>query len=304
MISEQVITRGYPYLETSHLLAVMDSMMECYNFTTSVNNHPRLQREMSHMTDSVLPDLINIQEQESMCCYLRCLFQLNAETEKDIENRHKIAEERLTSTWSLVVKSYMDCLRKISFLTHRTRETDHVPPPTKEELWLKKLTQSKIPVILLILNQFSQFRDKQLSTNLSLIYPLLCDLTLSDSFLVRKSLRDALIRIGKIKIGEFHYEVVDVDTSSLDNGLVNHNNNHHDHPDIGDEGDEVEKTPNHRNCSPEIEVKDDGLDDDKQQEQNKNEPDDKHQNKIEQNPKLEDVELKAVPVHDVDGGMM
>jgi len=136
----------------------------------------------------------------------------------------------------MVVKSYMDCLRKLSFLTHRIRQTEHVPPPTKEEIWLKKLTQSKIPVVLLILHQFAQFRDGQIATHLSFIYPLLCDLTLSDSFLVRKSLRDVLIRVGKIKLGEFRYEVVDMDTSSLDtNGLGIPQS------DIGDEGVKLEK---------------------------------------------------------------
>jgi len=187
----------------------------------------------------VLSELINAHEQEAMCCYLRCLFKLNSELERDNENRQKIAQERLITTCSIVVKSYMDCLRKLSFLTHRVRHTDYVPPPTKEEIWLKRLTESKIPVIILILNQFAQFREFQISTNLSFIYPLLCDLSLSDNFLVRKSLRDVLLRVGKIKLGELRYEVINIETSSLNTGEL-----HNQPADLTDEEEKPIETVN------------------------------------------------------------
>jgi len=37
-----------------------------------------------------------------------------------------------------------------------------------------------------------------------------CDLTASDSFLLRKSLRDLFLRLGGIKIDKFRYEVVKI----------------------------------------------------------------------------------------------
>jgi len=210
MITDQIITQAYAYLQTQHLLDIMDSMLECFNYAKSINTHARLQKElMMEVQDTVLSDLINLQEQVSLSCYLKCLFRFYSETQYDVDTRVQIAEKHLLRTCFDAVKSYMEGIRKLSFIS-RSLSMDINPVPSKEEIWLKRLTHSKIPLIILILDNFSQLSTNLLSSKISFVYPMCCDLTVSDNFLLRKSLRDLFLRLGSIKIQQFRYEVVKI----------------------------------------------------------------------------------------------
>jgi len=186
--------------DTQHLLDIMASMTECKHFAT------KLQKELVlDIDDNVLSDLINVQEQVSLSCYIKCLFRFYSETQYDVENRFKIADSQLIPICSEAVKSYMASVRELNRSHSETRKE-----------MLKRLNRSKIPLIKLILDSFAQLSRDLLSSKISFIYPVCCDLSVSDSFLLRKSLRDLFLRLGNIKIEQFQYEVVKIDTSSIE----------------------------------------------------------------------------------------
>lgn len=64
----------------------------------------------------------------------------------------------------------------------------------------RKLHESSEPIILQLLNGIYKLSDSNFEKHLTTFFPILADLTLSDSVRVRETVRQLLLRVGKLKL--------------------------------------------------------------------------------------------------------
>jgi len=111
----------------------------------------------------------------------------------------------------VIVHLFVESSIKLALATPVHRISNR-PPLSNEELWYRGVCQATVNPVLTILQNFASFTDEQLKSWMLIIYPIMCDLTLSDEYLIRKPLRELLLRVGKMEIvSEFTFSLMDID---------------------------------------------------------------------------------------------
>lgn len=88
----EIVFTHYSSLATSHLLTLLDALLQSYSFATSANANILVRNSLQKT--GILELLLRL-ETMSISCYFRVLFRMYAESTNDAEQRKAIAEERL-----------------------------------------------------------------------------------------------------------------------------------------------------------------------------------------------------------------
>ncbi|PRP78307.1 brefeldin A-inhibited guanine nucleotide-exchange protein [Planoprotostelium fungivorum] len=170
----------YLSLTTDHLSALLDSLEKCYAFCRQVNHDPTIRIRIEKYG---LVDLMLRKETTAVSCYLRVLFRMYGETQKDSAKRNQLAEARLFTKCSEIITDYMK-----RFGDSASVKVDN-----------KKIITVYNHIIIQIIKGLLETYDEQLKKHTSSLYPLLCELILCDqSKDLRVVLRKMMIRMGTI----------------------------------------------------------------------------------------------------------
>ena len=213
IILERVVKESWARLETAHVDAIMAALAEQYAFGSRVNSNAKLHEVLEISGNTQLQELLQPIEFESMVAYLHCLFHMHAEAERDVQNRRRVAEQHLMRTCYGLVKEYIAGAEQLSTSAAPQRSSSSASgaptalstprrerPLTQEQRSMKVHVDAKVPIIVMILEEFAKFRDDQFAETLPVFYELFCELILSDSRVVRAALRSTLTRIGRLRV--------------------------------------------------------------------------------------------------------
>ncbi|PRP79080.1 brefeldin A-inhibited guanine nucleotide-exchange protein 2-like [Planoprotostelium fungivorum] len=151
----------YLSLTTDHLSALLDSLEKCYAFCRQVNHDPTIRIRIEKYG---LVDLMLRKETTAVSCYLRVLFRMYGETQKDSAKRNQLAEARLFTKCSEIITDYMK-----RFGDSASVKVDN-----------KKIITVYNHIIIQIIKGLLETYDEQLKKHTSSLYPLLCELILCD----------------------------------------------------------------------------------------------------------------------------
>jgi len=170
----------YLSLTTSHLSTLLDSLEKCYVFCRQVNHDPTVRIRIEKYG---LVDLMLRKETTAVSCYLRVLFRMYGETQKDSITRNEIAESRLFTKCSEIILDYMR-----RFGDSASVKVDN-----------KKIITVYNHIIIQIIKGLMEIYDEQLKKHTSTLYPLMCELILCDqSKDMRIILRKIMLRMGTL----------------------------------------------------------------------------------------------------------
>jgi len=137
------------------------------------------------LIESGLRDLLLRKEITTISCFLRVLLRMFSETEKDSSSRVEIAEKLLVLKCTEIISDYVRDAVDKDFHS--------------KEVEVKRVISAYTPIIVQILRGFLDFYDNQFDKHLTLFYPLLNELMLTESRDIRQVLRSIFLRIGKIR---------------------------------------------------------------------------------------------------------
>jgi len=168
----------YLSLTTEHLSSLLDSLEKCYAFCILVNHDATIRLKTERLA---LVDLLLRKETTAVSCYLRVLFRMYGEKQKDSATRNQIAEPRLMTKCTEIITDYV------------TRIADNNKPENK------KIISAYNQIIIQIIKGILDLYDEQLRSHTKTLYPLLCELiTCDQSKDLRTLLRKVMLRIGQL----------------------------------------------------------------------------------------------------------
>jgi len=165
---DDIALSQYGFLSTDHLVSLVDCLEVAYIFGHSINKEHLLQDFFQRIN---VADYLKKQEINSISSFLTICFKLYGETKVDVQNRVERSEERLIT-------------RCRAILTEFVEELD---------------VANKVPIIIQILKSLLQLEESQFIKNSGIFYTHLANLMLTDSRDVRVTLRDVMMRLGKVK---------------------------------------------------------------------------------------------------------
>ncbi|EGG22181.1 armadillo-like helical domain-containing protein [Cavenderia fasciculata] len=167
-----VVFSHYEFLNTSQLLCLGDCLEISYHYCTGVYSDDKLSA-----TISKIGTVLKILQQNTITGYLNLLIVLYNENCIDVLSRTVHSEYRLISLFKELIENYL------RYPNESVVQTE---------------------TILKILHGIITFNDEKFIRNMSLFYDLLIQLLMNDSKDVRSSLRDILIRVGKLNCNHQH----------------------------------------------------------------------------------------------------
>eukprot|EP01124_Arcella_intermedia_P007339 TRINITY_DN14468_c0_g1_i2.p1 TRINITY_DN14468_c0_g1~~TRINITY_DN14468_c0_g1_i2.p1 ORF type:complete len:2692 (+),score=798.91 TRINITY_DN14468_c0_g1_i2:41-8116(+) len=211
LVGDNIFGKCSDFLNLEHITEILDCLLAVNQFAIRITENYQLVEDITKSNKIGILNLLCALETESMNIYLHTVFNLIEDTGRsDSSLRSELGEHRLTSACSGIVTAYMNSISKYnspSFHTSNTSPRSRFKKASASKAlpeW-KRVMESKVPVILFILEKVCSFSDEKLEKNLPFYFPIICDLTLSHSIALRTSVRTTLRRIGQIKIGQFSY---------------------------------------------------------------------------------------------------
>jgi len=179
---------------------ILNELLCCYEFACNLTSNDSLLEELDNNANKnmLVSHICNV-ESESISTYICLLF--HRENYSD-EETLQMVEQRLCRASIKIVKSYMNGLRKLHALSQNPPVTklDKLGPASIKGYLIERVLDSKVSVISLILDHLISYTDGKLENILSFYFPIICDLCLSHSLILRSAVRNTLLRIGKLKI--------------------------------------------------------------------------------------------------------
>eukprot|EP01127_Copromyxa_protea_P009389 TRINITY_DN2209_c0_g1_i4.p1 TRINITY_DN2209_c0_g1~~TRINITY_DN2209_c0_g1_i4.p1 ORF type:complete len:1805 (-),score=476.17 TRINITY_DN2209_c0_g1_i4:124-4893(-) len=214
LVRDLILKSFFTCLTLPQINELMECMQRTYdNSNIALENDNFFDVQLKGLDTRQLVVLLNEVASDSMYCYFDFLFRLEEEEEPE---RIEIAKTFLVNSCESLIQTYMGIVAQFvddattDEVKHKKSSRKLLNPRSEQSssIFGKKERMSvamngTVPILVLILTKLLTYSDEKLSSVLHSLYPLLCDLILSDSYQVRLLLRQIVWRVGIMNVPEF-----------------------------------------------------------------------------------------------------
>jgi len=201
LLREGILEKYFPQLKVDQIRLLLALAQQSYDVGMEILADDEFFNITMKVWDpkklSMFIELQNKLTANAMSCYLDCLFKLEADPSPEYQ---KLAEDCLISSCTSVMRSFMNEEKKLH-PTKKRRSSSVANLNTNNRI--AQTISSTVPTVLLILDRITSYSDEKFGSVLLAVYPLICDLTLSNNYEVRVAVRKTLWRVGNTHITGF-----------------------------------------------------------------------------------------------------